>query len=205
MLPSKIEAEEELDLAGDLNSGPWIRHSYNVGIAAKCIAQYCSDLDEGKAYILGILHDIGKRNGFVSTFKHVYEGYHYCMDKGWDEAARICMTHTYVLKEQEFGMNITKEEQEIKDYLKVCEYDDYDRLIMLCDSLAEENGFCMMEKRLVDVARRHGVNEFTVPRWNANFALKEYFEKKIGNSIYNVLPFVKETTFIEKQDRKTRK
>jgi hypothetical protein len=41
------------------------------------------------------------------------------------------------------------------------------------------------------------VDEYTVPRWNAVFQMKEYFEEKMGCSIYDVLPYVKETTFID--------
>jgi len=32
---------------------------------------------------------------------------------------------------------------------------------------------------------------------NATFDIKEYFENKIGCSIYDILPKVKETTFID--------
>ena len=75
------------------------------------------------------------------------------------------------------------------------ELDSYDRLIALCDSLALPEGFCLIEKRLVDVALRHGINEYTVERWRSVFALQNEFEKIIGDSIYNLLPGVVETTF----------
>lgn len=93
MLPTIEEAEKELKLAEEFNPGPWVKHSVNVGIAARNIARKLPNLDENKAYILGLLHDIGRRVGIVNIPKHVYEGYRYSMDKGWDEAARICMTH----------------------------------------------------------------------------------------------------------------
>lgn len=38
MLPAIAEAEKELRLAGELNPGPWVKHSVNVGIAAMNIA-----------------------------------------------------------------------------------------------------------------------------------------------------------------------
>ena len=116
MFPTIEEAEKELQIAGELNPGPWIKHSINVGIAARNIAKKVSALDEDKAYILGILHDIGRRVGIVNIPKHVYEGYKFCSEKGWDEAAKICMTHSYVLMQDEFEYEpSTKEEIEIKD------------------------------------------------------------------------------------------
>ena len=84
MLPTREEAEKELEIAGQLNPGPWVKHSLNVGIAARNIAHLIPSLDENKAYIVGVLHDIGRRVGIVNIPKHVYEGYLYCMEKGWD-------------------------------------------------------------------------------------------------------------------------
>jgi len=56
-------------------------------------------------------------------------------------------------------------------------------------------GCCLMEKRMLDVAMRHGVNEYTIEKWKATFEIKKYFEERIGRSIYSILPNVKETTF----------
>lgn len=197
MIPTRDEAERELRIAGELNPGPWIVHSLNTGFAAQKIAELCYDLDPDKAYILGILHDIGRRVGVVSIPIHVYEGYQYCMDKGWDEVAKICMTHSYPIKERDFANNVTDEELIIKDYVTKCIYDDYDRLIIMCDSLAVAHGFCILEKRFIDVARRYGVWDTSVSRWNETFRIKEYFENKAKCSIYDILPGVKDTTFIE--------
>ena len=54
------------------------------------IAQKVSGMDGDKAYIVGMLHDIGRRVGIVNIPKHVYEGYKYAMDRGWDEASLLC-------------------------------------------------------------------------------------------------------------------
>lgn len=73
-------------------------------------------MDSEKAYVVGLLHDIGRRVGIVNIPKHVYEGYMYCMEKGWDEAARICMTHSYPMMEKEFNYESDNfEEREIKN------------------------------------------------------------------------------------------
>ena len=75
------------------------------------------------------------------------------------------------------------------------DYDRYDRLIQLCDSLALPSGFCLMEKRLVDVVMRYGTNPLTIPKWKAYFTIKDDFEGEIGGSIYALLPGVVENTF----------
>lgn len=79
MLPTKETAEKELQLAGELNPGPWTKHSVNVGIAARNIAEKVPGMAAEKAYIVGVLHDIGRRVGIVDIPTHVYEGYKYCM------------------------------------------------------------------------------------------------------------------------------
>jgi len=83
----------------------------------------------------------------------------------------------------------------LKEYLSKIEFDAYDRLIQLCDALALPSGFCLVEKRLLDVALRHGVNQYSIPRWKAYLDLQKDFEDGIGRSIYQVLPGVVEYTF----------
>lgn len=197
MLPSKEIAEYELSIAENINPGPWIKHSINTGIAARNIAYKINGLDSEKAYILGILHDIGRRAGVVSIPVHVYEGYKYAMSKAWNEAAKICMTHSYPLMQKEFDFEPNNEiDIDIKEYIMGCQCDDYDLLIQLCDSLATDYGFCILEKRFVDVARRYGIWENTIDRWNTTFQIKEHFEKKMGCSIYEVLPKIGQTTLL---------
>jgi len=52
-----------------------------------------------------------------------------------------------------------------------------------------------MEVRLVDVALRHGVNAYTVARWEAYRGLLREVEGIIGRSVYGLLPGVVENTF----------
>lgn len=197
MLPTADEAMRELELAGELNPGPWVKHSVNVGIAARKIAEKISSLDPEKAYIVGLLHDIGRRVGIVDIPTHICEGYRYCMEKGWDEAARICMTHSYLRMQEEFDSEPDNErEKMIREYILHCEADDYDRLIQLCDSLAVDYGFVILEKRFVDVTRRYGIMEGYIKGWETTFAIKESFEKEMGCSVYDVLPDIGRTTLL---------
>ncbi|MBE5831525.1 MAG: HDOD domain-containing protein [Butyrivibrio sp.] len=63
MLPTIDEALNELEIAGQINPGPWVKHSINTGVAAKNIAEKIPGLDPEKAYIVGLVHDIGRRVG----------------------------------------------------------------------------------------------------------------------------------------------
>lgn len=198
MFPSKDIAIRELEIAGNMNPGPWTEHSLNVAKAAKLIADCCDDLDSEKAFVCGLLHDIGRRNG-VSAVKHIIDGYDYCMLKGWNEVARVCLTHSFPVQdfEKDIGKkDITKEQYEfIDNYLKTIEYDDYDKLIILCDALGDANGFCILEKRFIDTTRRYGIYPFTIERWNKTYEYKEYFENKIGKSIYSILPDIEKCIY----------
>ena len=197
MLPTIEEAKKELEIAENLNPGPWTKHSLNVGIAARNIASKISGMDADKAYIVGMLHDIGRRVGVVNIPKHVYEGYKYAMDKGWNEVAKICMTHSYPLMKEEFNYNpSTDEEKVIKDLICNSQVDDYDKLIQICDALATDYGFVILEKRFVDVTRRYGIMETYIKGWEITFQNKEYFEAKMGCSIYDVLPDIEKTTLM---------
>jgi len=198
MFPSKEIAINELEIAGQMNPGLWTKHSYNVANAARIIAENCNDLNCDKAFVCGLLHDIGRRNG-VSVIKHIIDGYNYCMSKGWNEIARVCLTHSFPVKD--IAKDISKKDisQEqykfIDDYLQNIEYDDYDKLMIICDALADANGFCILEKRFIDTTRRYGIYPFTIERWNKTYEYKEYFENKIGKSIYSILPDIEKCIY----------
>lgn len=197
-VPSIEEAENILKEAESLNPGPWVQHSIYAGQAAKLIAENCEGMEPDVAYVLGMLHDIGRRFG-VSSMRHSIDGYNYSMEKGYDLLGRICLTHSHPFGDikEAFGKWDCDEEEYkfVENYLNTVEYDDYDRLIQLCDALALPNGFTLMEKRMIDVALRHGLNDYIVPKWKATFEIKQYFENRMGKSIYSILPGVIENTF----------
>ena len=198
MLPSIIEAERALREAYASNPGPWADHSRHVADACRRIAERCGHLDAEKAYLLGLLHDIGRHAGRFSE-KHLLDGYRYCMAHGWEENARICMTHAYMIQDIGSSIGIFDIPPEDKEFLTAfirdAVYDDYDRLVQLCDALALPTGFCLLEKRWVDVALRYGTPPATVQRWKATLEIKAHFERLIGCSIYELLPGVVENSF----------
>lgn len=188
MLPSKEEAERILMEAEQCNPGAWANHSR---VAAKCayrIAKRCRGLNPEKAYICGLLHDIGRRFG-ICQMRHIYAGYRYMIDMGYDEVARICLSHSFHLKRiNEYVGDVDIEPQQVAELAQALtdmNFDDYDRLIQLCDSLAMAEGVVDMEERMLDVKRRYG--SYPQDKWDANFRLRSYFEEKMGRDLYAVV------------------
>ena len=141
MLPTR---EEALKLIRDgllFNPGPWGEHCLTAAHCAEKIASACGDMDVEKAYILGLLHDIGRK------------------------------------------FDVTDEELIIiKTELAKTIYDEYDRLIQLCDCLAGAEGVLDIENRMNDVKKRYGF--YPQDKWNSNMNLKQYFEGKLNKDIY---------------------
>ena len=159
-----------------------------------------SQLEPDAAYVLGLLHDIGRRSAVgVPDVRHVLAGYAHLVGMGYEDAARICLTHSFPTKRtDEFASpwgDLQDEKAWVQRYLDEIEYTAYDRLIQLCDSLALPTGPVLMEKRFVDVALRHGVNALTVEKWRAFLTIKDVFAAAGGGSIYDVLPDVVGNTF----------
>lgn len=189
-LPTTFEAEKFLTEAEQLNPGAWIGHSKTTAFCAKAIAEKCDNLNADTAFILGLLHDIGRREG-ITDMRHIIDGYQYMKSLGNDICARICLTHSFPYKDilSYNGQNdCSAEETEfIKSFLENTEYNDHDKLIQLCDALALPDGVTYIEKRLVDVVIRRGFNNLTIPKWKAFLGLKDYFDKKTGTDIYNLI------------------
>ena len=192
--PSRRMAEYLLSQGVTKNPGPWREHSLAVARAAEKIAlagnQNCKQqkLNPEQAYIYGLLHDIGRQQGYT-YIAHVYDGYHFLMSLGYQNAARICLTHSFNLQTTEdyIGkIDITPEQmEEIKSLLASVKYDDYDRLIQLLDSCCGADGTQDLEKRMGDVKARYGY--YPQGKWDKNFELKKYFEELAGRSLYDII------------------
>jgi len=185
---NKEIAKELLFWAEQKNPGEWIEHSYNVAKSAEIIAKNIS-LDCNLAYIYGLLHDIGRYEGIIKL-RHVYLGYKLMNEKGFNNIAKICLTHSFPLKiiESYASKNdcTTEETNYLKKELENYEYDDYDKLIQLCDALGSAEGIVLMEMRFVDVVKRNGFNEYTIEKWKAFDEIKNYFEIKCRKKIYEL-------------------
>jgi len=195
---NKQNVERALKEASESNPGAWADHSRYVALACRNIALRCRNLSAEQAYLFGLLHDIGLYSG-VSSERHLIDGYRYCMERGWGKAAQICISHAFMI--QDIDTSIGEFDVSDEDYLFMknfvvnAVYDDYDRLVQLCDALAMPTGFCLLEKRFVDVTIRYGIHPATIDRWKKILEIKELFEEQIGCSVYTLLPGVVENSF----------
>ncbi len=203
MFPTIQQAEVWLQEGVKRNPGWWEAHSRYVGQAARAIAERIPELDPEKAQVLGMLHDIGRRFGVTGSL-HISDGYDFMMEQGCPEVARICLTHSFPYQNIDscFGswnMDLERDGESARkrtgELLSHLTYNEYDRLIQLCDALAMGTGFCLLEKRWIDVVMRYGPNQYMIPKWKATYEIKDGLEKKMGISIYELLPGVKENTF----------
>lgn len=194
-MPSREDADELFAKAREQNPGPWVEHCKTAARAAEIIARE-SGLDAERAYVSGLLHDIGYceyRNGKGRT-SHIYIGYELMAEKGYETIAKICLSHSFPHPHQDVkfyaGSDMKNcsaaELSVIGAFLSETVYDDYDKLIQLCDCLTGTSGVIIMEKRMMDVVMRHGFNDFTVKKWGSYFALKNYFDKLCGINFYNL-------------------
>ena len=185
--PTVPEAERLLREAEACNSGPWGDHSRVAALCAKRIAA-AAGMDAEKAYVLGLLHDIGRRFG-KGHLAHVYDGYRYMQELGYEDAARICLTHSFNCPKLDVyigNFDIPQEQQnELQTLLDNLVFDDYDRLIQLCDCLAGSEGVVDMETRMLDVKKRYGF--YRQDKWDTNLWLKACFEEKTGKNIYEIV------------------
>ena len=191
MIPDLNTARRLLEEGWQCNPGPWKNHSLTAARCAMTIAerlrQRGDNIDPEKACILGMLHDIGRREG-VTYLAHTIDGYDYLMGLGYDEAARICLTHSFPEKDVNTYIGrhdiSAEDEQRLIRLLYSFDYNDYDRLIQLCDSISMPDGPASIIERMTDVKNRYGY--YPQEKWDKNLALKRYFEEKMGCSVEEV-------------------
>ena len=185
--PSAAEAKEILAEAEQCNPGPWGDHSRTAAHCAEKIALYSGMCPE-KAYVLGLLHDIGRRFG-KRHLGHVSDGYSYMMKLNYPDAARICLTHSFNgMKIEGYAGNFDTTEAEtelIRTKLAETVPDDYDRLIQLCDAISGAEGVMDIEDRMNDVRRRYG--HYEQRKWDRNLGLKAYFENRMQRNLYEAV------------------
>ena len=199
-------AKELLKWAYEQNPGPWFEHSINVAQATENIIieliKNGYNLDADIAYNAALLHDIGRYKGFTKSVIHSYDGYMYMNDLGYTGNAVICVTHSFPCKNEH--IDIAAEWSLVPDHMRIqlveilnehCNYDLYNKVITLCDALADADGFTTLERRLISVGLRHGTTSHTSLHWKGFYAIKKELEALIGKSIYTVLPDVENSIY----------
>jgi len=196
-------AKSLLDVASLSNPGPWIQHSINVGRAAEIIATELSknetDVDPENAYICGMLHDIGRYVGSTPSVVHSWDGYQYLERLGYEGTAQTCVTHSFPVTDTSCINGWGKIPEDVQNGLRHL-LDDfkwtiYDKIIALCDTLADSRGFSTIEKRIVSAAIRNGIHSNSPKLWKRYYEIKSEVEDVIGKSIYRLLPGIEDSLY----------
>lgn len=185
----------------------WQNHSKDVAKVCEKIAEKAG-MDSDLAYAKGLLHDFYKAierdneieleiNGEkVPGMTHPFNGYRLLMEKGFPEAARTALTHTFYnldeFFEGGFDKRLLPEDKELlkkwiseQDETGLEPYDNYDLLVQLADNMASWRGIMTINDRFCDILMRHPVSN---PQGGLKklYEIKDYFDEKIGGSIYEL-------------------
>ncbi len=169
----------------------YIFHSTGIALAAEKIAAKCG-LDANKAYTCGLLHDYGKIQDERATGKtHFMVGYDRMMQDGWDAVARICLTHSFPIKDfdlKDYTAYAETDLKKAKSLLANITYDDYDKLIQFCDMLFEGCSIISYQRRLSHIRQRYNLTkEQTACLEIGAKRNKAYFDAKCGCDVYQIL------------------
>ncbi|WP_226535927.1 HD domain-containing protein [Fictibacillus halophilus] len=205
-IEDRKHALEILEWGAKENPGPWVNHSINVASATEYILKELNNkghnLNVDLGYNAALVHDIGRYKGFTKSVIHSYDGYNYMSNLGFSGNANICVTHSFPQGNK--NIEIAAEWSLVPDYMKhkLVEvlnnnqhYDLYNKVITLCDALADSEGFTTLEKRLVSVGLRHGTTTYTSQHWGGYYLIKEEIESLIDQSIYTLLPNVEDSIY----------
>ncbi len=167
---------------------------HTKGIAACCqkIAVLTTDLDSDRTYISGLLHDYGKC--FLKNQKYFFHGqigYEKLTELGYPQIARICLTHTFYAPDFDFSHFTSYPYDGLvwaKKQMQGMIFDDYDKIVQLCDMFFEGTAVVSIEKRFAGIQKRYDLNWNVLENSYHNaIKLKEYFSRKCGTDVYELL------------------
>lgn len=179
----------------------WENHSRDVAKVCEKVAEKAG-MDSDLAYAKGLLHDVYKSierdnetmveiNGKKAVgMTHPFRGYELLLEKGFPEAARTALTHTFYNESEVmdggFDARLLPEDKEVLiNWLNENEYDDYDKLVQLADNMASWKGIMTIDDRFCDILYRHPVSN---PQSGLRklYELKDYFDEKVKGNIYEI-------------------
>jgi len=190
-----ILAEKKLAISRGRSEDSWFfyhNHVYGCAAVARAIAENIG-LDAEFAAIYALLHDIGKIRESIDCRFHGVIGYN--MLKDMDERiARSCVVHTFPENKIDGYARMASMFFEKKDdydftaeFLEKHPVNDYDRLVQLCDDLANAYGFVTLEQRAEEYARRHNIPiTDTLGLIERVKDTKSYFDRKLGKDVYTL-------------------
>lgn len=154
----------------------WLTHSLYEAKVAKELAKIIN-LDENKAFKMGLLHDIGRKK--THDFSHTIKGFELLVDAGWEEEALSCLSHSFLYDftssknrggrfancdnaEDGFFVDdkICAHEEQLNDFdditkfLQNYKYSFYDLILNLADLMATDKKITEPYLRVQDIATR---------------------------------------------------
>jgi putative nucleotidyltransferase with HDIG domain len=198
-IPSREQALKYLLEAYESNPRhyPWHHHCINAAKLASAIAKVAK-LDVEYAFIVGLMHDIGRR--YVCT-NHTFEGerraheilgYEFMKQEGYPEIARICLTHTLQNPDvtckntQVVFFNNDKDLAFVAEFLRHHKIDIYDKLIQMVDMIARENLWKTIENSMQNVINFYGSSLGQEIKVNNLLQMKVEFDELCGQDIYQI-------------------
>ena len=165
-------------------------HSLGIAYACAKVAALIPGMDPEKAWVLGLLHDYGKRHDErKGEHFHVLDGYNEMLRLGYTDVARICLSHSFPKKDFDFSAYGCCREwlAAAREKLDTVELDDYDRLVQLFDFMFEGLRITTFENRVKGIVSRYHPKTPPTDLYNHALENKAYFEAKIGQDIYALL------------------
>lgn len=190
-----IEEVKERDTSIGRDMSRWWMYENHIRAAAniaKTIASKIDGMDESRAYICALLHDVCRTNERQEKRLHSITGYEKLASKD-ENIANSVLVHMFPWNEipsyeecSDMFFNNKKDYDFIVEYTKNNSPNDYDLLTQMADSLSNKNGIVTLEQRAKEYSERHGVDVLS-SMIEPRYRLKSYFDKKVGNNIYDFI------------------
>lgn len=167
-------------------------HTMGIAMFSRLLAMRITGLNPEKAYIMGLLHDYGKKyDESLNNHFHGLVGYLELKELGWDAPARICLTHTFPDKEfalENYPSYPIEDLKRVKKILADIEYDDYDRVVQYSDMFLEGLKITTLEERIAHIKQRYHLSDADEQCLLTDaMCLKKYFDAKCGEDTYIIL------------------
>lgn len=164
-------------------------HSLAVAYVAKKIADKLK-LDSERAYIMGLLHDVGKK---VNPQNHLLSGYDYLkMKQVPEEIAGITLKHSFEFGNTENGYPLKATEKTVLSaYFSKYPYTIYDDIVCLADYYGLGNQVIPLEMRLLDLFYRYGSPQNLKGYIKNIYTLKKVIEEKMHCTMEELFPEIK--------------
>ncbi|MDR1391198.1 MAG: HD domain-containing protein [Holosporales bacterium] len=169
-------------------------HSLTVAKAASSVASKISQMDVDKAYIYGLMHDVGKfylSKGEI--YKHPRVGYELLKSLNYD-IAKICISHPFpdffsYEHLLHYCRNDTLEANLVFDILKTLEKDNYVELIQFCDKISGVDSYVSIKDKVEWYTKTCDIGQTELSRCYLKQlnSIKSKFDKLISEDVYTYL------------------